>query len=273
MELRNSIDGGRGLYDTFVQLMDFITGIFKTSLGRKYLMAITGAGLFGFVVMHMLGNLLVFAGPAAINEYAAKLHALGPLLWVARIGLLGMVGLHIWSAIKLTSENREARTVEYDAAVEPVDAHRRGDIVAKFAARTMIFSGLIIAAFAFYHLAHFTWKVPQINGAGTEDFESYYVADDFTTPLAEGEEGKNHADVFKMIITGFKVPAVSVFYVVAVGLLCFHLSHGLSAMFQSLGVKNKNVAPWMDRFAVGASALIFLGYISIPVSVLAGFIK
>ena len=76
-----------------------------------------------------------------------------------------------------------------------------------------------------------------------------------------------------MIVTGFKVPAVSVFYVVAVGLLCFHLSHGLSAMFQSLGVKNKNVAPWMDRFAVGASALIFLGYISIPVSVLAGFIK
>ena len=267
MELRNSIDGGRGLYDTFVQLMDFITGIFKTSLGRKYLMAITGAGLFGFVVMHMLGNLLVFAGPAAINEYAAKLHALGPLLWVARIGLLGMVGLHIWSAIKLTSENREARTVEYDAAVEPVDAHRRGDIVAKFAARTMIFSGLIIAAFAFYHLAHFTWKVPQINGAGTEDFESYYVADDFTTPLAKGEEGKNQADVHRMINEGFSVPAVSIFYVVAVGLLCFHLSHGLSAMFQSLGVKNKNIAPWMDLFAVGASALIFLGYISIPVSV------
>jgi succinate dehydrogenase / fumarate reductase cytochrome b subunit len=252
--------------------MGFITGIFKTSLGRKYLMAITGAGLFGFVVMHMLGNLLVFAGPSAINEYAAKLQALGPLLWVARIGLLGMVGLHIWSAIKLTSENREARTVEYEAAVEPVDAHRRDDIVAKFAARTMIFSGLIIAAFAFYHLAHYTWKVPQINGAGA-DFESFYVTADFTTPLEGGEEGKDHADVFKMIVTGFKVPAVSVFYVVAVGLLCVHLSHGLSAMFQSLGFKNKNIGPWMDRFAVGAAVLIFLGYISIPVSVLVGFIK
>jgi succinate dehydrogenase / fumarate reductase cytochrome b subunit len=251
--------------------MDFITGIFKTSLGRKYVMAITGAGLFGFVVMHMLGNLLVFAGPAAINEYAAKLHALGPLMWVARIGLLGMVGLHIWSAFKLTSENRKARTVEYDAVAEPVDTHRRGDIVAKFAARTMIFSGLIIAAFAFYHLAHFTWKVPQINGAG-KDFESYYVADDFTTPLAKGEEGKNHADVDRMIKEGFNVPTVSIFYVVAVGLLCFHLSHGLSAMFQSLGVKNKNIAPWMDWFAVGASALIFVGYISIPVSVLKGWL-
>ena len=251
--------------------MDFITGIFKTSLGRKYLMAITGAGLFGFVVMHMLGNLLVFAGPAAINEYAAKLQALGPLLWVARIGLLGMVGLHIWSALNLTSENREARTVEYEAAAEPVDAHRRDDIVAKFAARTMIFSGLIIAAFAFYHLAHYTWKVPQINGASA-DFESFYGAEDFVTPLEGGVEGKDHADIFKMIVTGFKVPAVSVFYVVAVGLLCVHLSHGLSAMFQSLGFKNKNLAPWMDRFAMGASALIFIGYISIPVSVLAGFI-
>ena len=236
LELRNSIDGGRGLYDTFAQSMDFITGIFKTSLGRKYLMAITGAGLFGFVVMHMLGNLLVFAGPAAINEYAAKLQALGPLLWVARIGLLGMVGLHIWSAIKLTSENREARTVEYDAAAEPVDAHRRGDIVAKFAARTMIFSGLIIAAFAFYHLAHYTWKVPQINGAG-RGFRIVLCGGRFHTALEGGEEGKDHADIFKMIVTGFKVPAVSVFYVVAVGLLCFHLSHGLSAMFQSIGGK------------------------------------
>jgi len=252
--------------------MNLIKGIFNTSLGRKYLMAITGAGLFGFIIAHLLGNLLVFAGPAAINEYAAKLHAMGPLLWVARLGLLGMVGLHIWSAIKLTSENREARTVEYDAAPEPVDAHRRNDFVAKFAARTMIFSGLIIAAFAFYHLAHYTWKVPQINGAGA-DFETFFVKDDFVTPLEGGVEGENNADVNKMIVTGFKVPAVSIFYVVAVGLLCFHLSHGLSAMFQSLGLKNKNYGKWMDCGAPLVAALIFLGYISIPVAVLAGWIS
>ena len=93
--------------------MNLLKGIFTTSLGRKYIMAITGAGLFGFIIAHLLGNLLVFAGPAALNEYAKKLHDLGPLLWVARLGLLGMVGLHIWSAIKLTTENREARSVEY----------------------------------------------------------------------------------------------------------------------------------------------------------------
>ncbi len=89
--------------------MSLAHNIFYTSLGRKYLMAFTGAGLFGFVVMHMLGNLTIFAGPAAINEYAAKLHSLGPLLWAARIGLLGMATIHIWAAIKLSSENKKAR--------------------------------------------------------------------------------------------------------------------------------------------------------------------
>ena len=89
--------------------MNLFKGIFNTSLGRKYLMAITGAGLFGFIIAHLLGNLLVFAGPAALNEYAKKLHDLGPLLWVARLGLLGMAGLHIWWAFRTftkTTQNR-----------------------------------------------------------------------------------------------------------------------------------------------------------------------
>ena len=116
-------------------------------------MATTGIGLVGFIIAHLLGNLLIFAGPAALNEYAKRLHDLGPLLWVARLGLLGMVGLHIWSAIKLTAENRKARPVDYQSKISPVDSHRLDDIAAKFAARTMIYSGLIIAAFAFYHLA------------------------------------------------------------------------------------------------------------------------
>jgi succinate dehydrogenase / fumarate reductase, cytochrome b subunit len=251
--------------------MNLLKGIFTTSLGRKYIMAITGAGLFGFIIAHLLGNLLVFAGPAALNEYAKKLHDLGPLLWVARLGLLGMVGLHIWSAIKLTTENREARSVEYASEPLPVDRHRRDDIVAKFAARTMIFSGLIIAAFAFYHLAHYTWKVPQVNGV-PDDFETYYVEADMVTST-KGEEGKDPVDVYRMVITGFKVPWVTGFYVVAIALLCFHLSHGLSAMFQSLGLKNKIYGKWIDYGAKGAAVLIFLGYITIPLAVIAGILK
>ena len=251
--------------------MNLFKGIFTTSLGKKYIMAITGAGLFGFIIAHLLGNLLVFAGPAALNEYAKKLHDLGPLLWVARLGLLGMVGLHIWSAIKLTIENREARSVEYASEPLPVDRHRRDDIVAKFAARTMIFSGLIIAAFAFYHLAHYTWKVPQVNGL-PDDFETYYVEADMVTS-AKGEEGKDPVDVYRMVITGFKVPWVTGFYVVAIALLCFHLSHGLSAMFQSLGLKNKIYGKWIDHGAKVAAVLIFLGYITIPLAVIVGILK
>ena len=144
---------------------------------------------------------------------------------------------------------------------------------------------LIIAAFAFYHLAHYTWKVPQINGISGEfkgDFETYYVheTDDdnqtaFVSPLPDGEgaEGENATDVYRMVVNGFKVPWVVGFYVVAIGLLCVHLSHGLSAMFQSLGLKNKNYGKWMDCGAPLVAVLIFLGYISIPVAVLAGFVK
>ena len=93
---------------------------------------------------------------------------------MARIGLLVMAAIHIWAAVKLSSENKKARQVRYEGAVEPVDAHRKNQIVSRYASRTMIYSGLIIAAFAFYHLAHFTWKVPQINGV-VADFEEFYV--------------------------------------------------------------------------------------------------
>ena len=255
--------------------MDFIKGIFNTSLGRKYIMAVTGAGLFGFIIAHLLGNLLVFAGPEAINTYAKKLHDLGPLLWVARLGLLGMVGLHIWSAIKLTAENRKARVVPYEGEVAPVDNHRRDEIISKFAARTMIYSGLIIAAFAFYHLAHYTWKVPQINGVAGEvegNFETYYVADDLVT-RKEGKEGKDPVDVYRMVVTGFQVPWVSAFYLVAVGLLCVHLSHGMNAMFQSLGLKTKKTTKLLSLVAPSVSWLLFLGYSSVPLSILLKIVK
>ncbi|MDD9866600.1 MAG: succinate dehydrogenase cytochrome b subunit [Verrucomicrobiales bacterium] len=260
--------------------MSLAHNIFNTSLGRKYLMALTGAGLFGFVVMHMLGNLTIFAGPAAINEYAANLHSLGPLLWVARLGLLAMVAIHIWAAVKLSAENKRARQVRYEGAVQPVDEDRKSEIVSRYASRTMIYSGLIIAAFAFYHLAHYTWKVPQINGVDA-DFEEFYVHEEdageeqvaFVTVLPEGKEGANGADVYRMVKTGFGVWWVSAFYVVAVGLLCVHLSHGLSAMFQSRGFKTKSTEKLINRFACTASWLLFIGYVSVPLGVLFGFVK
>ena len=262
--------------------MSLVHNIFNTSLGRKYLMALSGAGLFGFVIMHMLGNLTIFAGPAAINIYAAKLHSMGPLLWVARIGLIAMVGIHIWTAIKLNSENKQARKIKYEGSIDPVDKHRKNDIVSRYAARTMIYSGLIISAFAFYHLAHYTWKVPQINGTDS-DFETFYVYEQdmgneqvaFVTALPKGigKEGENAVDVYKMVTTGFGVWWVSIFYFISVGLLCTHLSHGLSAMLQSLGIKTKKTEKLINRFAVTTGWILFIGYCSVPLSVLFKFIE
>ena len=240
-------------------------------------MAISGAGLFGFVIMHMLGNLTIFAGPAAINQYAAKLHSLGPLLWIARLSLLVMVGVHIWAAIKLSSENKRARKIQYEGTIKPIDTHRKSEIVSRYAARTMIYSGLIISAFAFYHLAHYTWKVPQINGLN-EDFETFYVHEKdagekqiaFTTALPKGlgKEGENAVDVYRMVTTGFGVWWISIFYIISVGLLCIHLSHGLSAMFQSLGIKTEKTNKFINRLAYTTGWFLFIGYCSVPLSIL-----
>lgn len=245
-------------------------------------MAISGAGLFGFVIMHMLGNLTIFVGPAAINQYAAKLHSLGPLLWLARIGLIVMIGIHIWTAIKLNKENKHARKIKYEGAIKPVDKHRKNEIIARYAARTMIYSGFIIAAFAFYHLAHYTWKIPQINGLN-KDFETFYVHEvdsgenqiAFSTALPDGlgKEGENAVDVYRMVTTGFGVWWISIFYIISVGLLCIHLSHGLSAMFQSLGFKTKNSEKLINRFAFATGWFLFIGYSSVPISILFKFIK
>ena len=241
-------------------------------------MAVTGAGLFGFAFAHMLGNLQIFLGPEPLNRYAHFLQSNTELLWSARLGLLGMVGLHIWSAFSLTRENRAAREVAYAVAPHqssPVDRDRKKSIASRLAARTMILSGLIILTFVFYHLLHFTWKVPQINGV-PHDFEAFFVSgEDFKTPLEKdlGVEGSNPHDVYKMLVRGFEQPVVVVFYLLAVGLLCLHLSHGIGAMFQSLGWKSKAFGIWIDRLACWGSLLLFLGYAAVPLGVWAGIVK
>lgn len=234
--------------------MKLAAKLFGTTLGRKYLMALTGAGLFGFTFVHMLGNLQLFLGPESLNRYAHFLQSNKELLWPARFGLLGMVVLHIWSAVKLTAENRAARPVQYVGDPAPA--------AATFASRTMMMSGIIIAAFAVYHILHFTVQVPEIN----------FVAIDFKTlHVTEGAQ-KGYHDVHRMMVAGFQHPLVSGFYILAVGLLCLHLSHGLSALFQSLGLRNHAWWPLIQRFGIVASLLLFLGYITVPVAVWSGWV-
>jgi succinate dehydrogenase / fumarate reductase cytochrome b subunit len=211
---------------------------YRTSLGKKVVMAITGLILFGFVVGHVLGNLQVFLGAAQMNAYAALLKDKAGLLWTVRLGLLVAVVLHIVAAVQLTRMSQRSRPEGY---------HYKDVIQADYAARTMRWSGPIIAVFVVYHLLHFT----------TGDVH----------PLFDAH------DVYRNVIIGFSVWPVAVFYIIAMVALGFHLWHGVWSMFQSLGLNNPKTDAMVRRFAVVATLAIVIGFISIPLAVLAGLIS
>jgi succinate dehydrogenase cytochrome b subunit len=230
--------------------MQILNHIFKSSLGKKYIMAVTGFFLFLFVVGHLAGNLQIFGGPEMINRYGHFLQSNLELVWPARVVLLAFLVLHIWSASQLSLENSAARPVDY-TVYRPVGS--------SYASRTMLMSGIIVFVFIVYHLLHYTAEVQFVNGTGQS----------FTTFI---DSEKRH-DIFKMMVVGFSKVWVSVFYIVGIGLLCLHLSHGASSMFQSIGWKNDAYRPLLDKLAKIVAALIFLGYISIPVAILCGYGK
>jgi succinate dehydrogenase / fumarate reductase cytochrome b subunit len=228
--------------------MNSVGKFFSSSLGKKFVMAGSGCVLFLFVVGHMVGNLQIFLPPEAINRYARFLQSNLELLWPVRLVLLAMVALHVWSAIQLSLENNAARPVGYAISTP---------YAASYASRTMLVTGIVVAAFILYHLLHYTLRVEAVNGASVP-FSS------LKDPLT------GHNDVYAMIVAGFSVWYVSLFYLVGVGLLCFHLSHGIAAMFQSLGLKNQVYGPCIDRAAKVIALVLFLGYASIPASVMLG---
>lgn len=230
--------------------MKGVTAIFNTTLGRKYLMAISGALLFGFVIAHMIGNLQIFLGPEAINRYGHFLQSTPEILWPSRIGLLALLVVHLMAAATLIDQNREARPATY-AVNRPVDS--------TIASRTMAVSGLIVLIFVIYHLLHYTVQVTPINGTGIN--------------FGELHDDHGRHDVYRMMVNGFSNRWVAGFYVLGVGLLCFHLSHGVSAMFQSLGLKNGAYEALIDKTAKIAAVVLFLGYISIPIAVTVGLVK
>lgn len=210
-------------------------------------MALTGFALFLFVIGHLIGNLQIFGPPDLMNGYAHFLKSKPALVWGARLFLLACVGLHVAAAVALTKTNREARLIPYEGGVQAP--------AATLASRTMIVSGLVILAFVLYHLAHFTVLLPGINGVG-----------DFTKMTAR-LHGQMVPDVYGMVILGFQVWWVSLFYLVAQALLFMHLGHGVASLFQSLGLRNALWWPRIARAAQVASVAIFIGYASIPVSI------
>src|SRR5437868_2951954 len=140
--------------------MNFITRIWRSTIGKKFIMALTGCLLFLFVVAHLLGNLQIFLGPEILNRYGHFLQSNMELIWPARIGLLACVVLHVLAAIGLTARNRAARPVAYEGNPTP--------IATTYASRTMMMSGIIIAAFIVYHLLHYTALVRSINFSGED---------------------------------------------------------------------------------------------------------
>jgi succinate dehydrogenase / fumarate reductase cytochrome b subunit len=218
--------------------------LLTSTLGRKFIMAATGTLLFVFVLTHMIDNLHFFLGQEALNHYGDFLHNL-EILWPLRAGLLTVVVLHIWSAASLARENRAARPVPY-AQWDPAKA--------SYASRTMIWSGPIVAAFVIFHLLHYTAQVKGLNFTG-EDFHTFI-------------DSKGRHDIYRMVATGFSQPAVAISYIIAMALLCLHLHHGIAAGFQSVGWRNPTYRPVVEQAGKIVAWVIFIGYISIPLSVL-----
>ncbi len=213
---------------------------FASTNGKKVVMGLTGFILFAFVVGHMLGNMQIYAGADKFNGYGHFLHGVPELLWMVRIGLLAAVGLHIWASVGLAGQKIKARPVSYA---------KRQNTVSSYASRTMYWSGPILLAFIIYHLLHLT--VGAVH------------------PGSTFEEG----DVYRNTVSGFQVWYVSAWYIVSMILLGLHMRHGVWSMFQSLGINHPRHTPIMKMFAIVFAVVVTGGFISIPLSILAGWIK
>lgn len=216
-----------------------------SSIGRKLVMAVTGLGLLGFVVGHLLGNLLVFAGPDAINVYAAGIKAKPLLLWTARLGLLAILTGHVFMAFRLAIANRAAKGQGYETS------HTNK---ASIPSLVMLVSGLAILAFVAFHLLHFTaWKI----GPDHDAYVRY-------------EDAQGRHDVYRMIYTSFTDPQFGLLYtglyVAAMVGLAFHLAHAGTSVLQTFGIEHKNIAPVALAVALALSA----GYVAIPVAIRLG---
>jgi len=245
--------------------MNQFGALLRSSIGRKFLMALTGLVLVGFVTGHLVGNLQIFAHPDKINGYAHFLQSLGPVLWVVRLFLLACVGIHVWAAISLVLENRAARG--------PQSYGVNKWLQAAFASRYMKHTGLVVLAFIVYHLAHFT-----VGAAQTATFKAalpeYTMKHEFHLlgfPVVAA--GQPVHDVYSMVYLGFAHPVVSIFYIIAVGLLSLHLLHGMDSMFQTAGFRNHRWSGGLRRVVALFCLAYFLGNLAIPGAILTGLVK
>ncbi|NJL04169.1 MAG: succinate dehydrogenase cytochrome b subunit [Chloroflexaceae bacterium] len=234
--------------------MTGVMTLYQTSIGKKVVMAVTGAILLGFVFVHMFGNLKIYSGPVALNEYAEQLRYLGKpifgyeqLLWIARVVLLGAVVMHIVSAVQLTLQSNGSRPQPYNVNTRTQPAYR-------YASYTMRWGGVVLFLFIIFHLLHFTF--------GTVGYSS----GQFVNPHSGVYE------VYNNVVYGFLNPIVSIFYIAAMIALGLHIYHGTWSMFQTLGISSEKMSGMLRSFAAAFALVIALGNISIPIAVLMGIL-
>ncbi|MDF9831972.1 succinate dehydrogenase / fumarate reductase cytochrome b subunit [Ereboglobus sp. PH5-5] len=243
-----------------------IANLVTSSIGRKFLMALTGLVLTGFVTGHMVGNLQIFLHPDHINGYAHFLQGLGLALWAVRGFLLLCVVIHVWAAVTLWVESKKARGPEkYD---------RNKWLAATTASRYMRLTGLVVLAFIIYHILHFTVGVQGTGGVFKDALPHWEMTDnvkEFGIPLAN--KGESVHDVYSMVFLGFMNPVVAGFYMLAVALLAMHLWHGVESLFQTLGWRNHKWSCLL-RGIVGLFAFVYLlGNLAMPGLIVSGVAK
>jgi succinate dehydrogenase / fumarate reductase cytochrome b subunit len=222
-----------------------LTSLWSSTIGKKYVMAITGLIWFGYLIVHLWGNLKIYAGPPFLNDYAGFLRTVGEpffgfsqLLWLARIILIPAFVVHIWAAISLTSRDNKARPKTYSM---------RRNLESTFASRTMIYGGIFILLFVIWHVLDLT----------------------FGTVNPSFNEGQTYHNV----VASLTRPIISLFYILAMIAVGLHLFHGVWSMFQTLGWNTTRTNRLIRNFATFAAVLLTLGNISIPIAVLTGIVK
>lgn len=222
-----------------------VVGLYRSSVGKKVIMAVTGFVWFGYLVAHMAGNLKAFFGEDSFNSYAEHLRLIGVpflpetgFLWPFRAFIFVALVVHVWMAWETSRKSQAARTVAY---------RQKENINFNWASATMRWGGVLILVFIVYHILHLTvgWVHP-----------------DFV-----------YGDAYGNLVRGLSNPVVAVFYIVSMAAVCAHLWHGLWSMLQTLGADHPKYESLRRPFATGMALLIFFGFISIPVAILAGLVS
>jgi succinate dehydrogenase / fumarate reductase cytochrome b subunit len=209
--------------------------LMKSSVGRKILMAVTGLILVSFICVHLLGNMSLFVGADAINAYAAKLHSLGPIVWIFRLVILAVFAVHVAFGIALTMENSNARPIAYMQKVNEKST---------FSSRTMIVTGAVVFFFIVMHILHFT---------------GHFWVDGVDTLV----DATGRFDVYTMVVQGFGKISFMLAYAIAMACVFLHIFHGIGSFFQTLGLANDKTLDYVGYFGKLVSFVLVIGYFAV----------